>query len=230
MATTGQSPRGRPRWLRVLHRVGYVTTALVLLEILFVAFLATRGWLHERQIRSAQIEDSRTHEGPLRAADDDIVRAGATYLFAQLPPLAALHGDGLRFLAMPSFNRSHFAVVIYLPKPDAKEAEGVLSRFDSQNNYAPLGKRRFRLPVSTYRSLATKMDKLTDDWPGDSGFCLDGTPTAFERVRGRRVTSGIGNCDQHYEQVGSLMWNYLQQFAPGEDVPSRGDWEPAEKR
>jgi hypothetical protein len=216
---------GTPKWLRMLHRVGYVATALILAELLWIAFLVTRGWLQERQWRAAQVEDSRTHEGPLQASDGEIVRGSATYLLGQLPELSGLNGDGIRFVAMPSFNRSHFAVVIYLPA-DAAEANGLLARYDSQNKYAPLGERRFHIPASAYRSLATKLDRLTDGWPGYSDACLDGTPTAFERVRGRRVTSGIGNCGRHYEQVATLMWNYLRQLAPGEDLPGRNDWEP----
>lgn len=130
---------------------------------------------------------------------------------------------------MPSFNRSHFAVAIFMPQPAADDARGVVSRFDSQNSYAPLSQPQFHMPAAAYRSLVTKMDEPTDGWPGDPGFCLDGTPTAFERVRGRRVTSGIGNCDSRDEQLAGLVWKYMRQFAPGDDLPTRGDWEPSDK-
>jgi hypothetical protein len=229
MATAERRSANRPRWLRLLHRVGYVTTALVVVELLGISFLATRAWLQDREMRASLVEDSRTHDGPVRA-DDDIIRRSAAYLFSQLPTLSALHGDGLRFVAMPSFNQAHFAVAIYMPSPQAKDAEGVLLRFDQQNNYAPLGQRLFRMPAAAFRSLAVRMDKLTDGWPGSSDECLDGTPAAFERVRGRRVTSGVGGCGQHYEDVARLNWNYLKRFAPGPDLPTRGDWEPEPKR
>lgn len=229
MATAQRRSADGPRWLRALHRVGYVTTALVVVELLFVGLFATRGWLQERKMRASVVEGSRTHLGAVRA-DHDIIRRSAAYLFSQLPALSALHGDGLRFIAMPSFNQAHFAVAIYLPNPNAKAAEGVLLRFDQQNNYAPLGQRHFRMPASAYRSLAERMDKLTDGWPGSTDLCLDGTPAAFERVRGRRITSGVGGCGQHYEDLARLNWNYLKQFAPGPDLPARGDWEPDPKR
>jgi hypothetical protein len=74
------------------------------------------------------------------------------------------------------------------------------------------------------------MDSLTAGWPGDRSYLLDGTPAAFEIVRGRHVTSGIGNSPDHYAQVSLLMWNYLDRFAPGDDLPKRGDWEPRDKR
>src|SRR5262245_25022542 len=108
MASLDESANPR-RWLLWLHRVGYIATALILAELLAIAVFATRAWLQERQFRDAQIEDSRTHDGPLRANDDRLVRGSAIYLLEQLPPLNTLQGEGLRFVAMPSFNRPHFA-------------------------------------------------------------------------------------------------------------------------
>jgi hypothetical protein len=214
----------RPRWLLWLHRIGYVTTALVVAQLLAFAFYGTRAWLEERKADAEQIEETRTHEGPLQPTDDRWVRGNAIYLLEKLPPLRELGGNGIRFVAMPSFNRSRFAVAIYLPEPAADEAQGVLMRFDQENEYAPLGKRQFRVPATAYRSLVANMDKVTDGWPGHPIYCLDGTTIAFERVRRRRITSGIGHCHQHYEQIGTLMWNYLRRFAPGDDLPARGDW------
>jgi hypothetical protein len=224
MATLDEKGIKPRRWLRWVHRVGYVTTLLIAAELLAIAFFGTRRWLENREMRAARIEYSRTHEGPLRADDNGMVHRSATYLLGQLPPLVALHGDGLRFVAMPSFNKAHFAIAISLPKPNASEAGGIVARFDQYNRYAPLGQRRFRLPASAYRSLTAKLDALTDGWPGKANWCADGTPTAFERVRGTRVTSGIGNCELHYEHVEQLMWNYMQRFAPGDDLPTGGGW------
>ena len=229
MSTVNEKSEGRGKWLLWLHRIGYVTTALIVVELLWIAFLFTHGWLHEREMRAGQIEATRTHEERLLPNGDRYVQGEAIDLLGKLPALNGFHGDGLRFVAMPSFNRSHFAVAVFMPRPAADQAQGVLLRFDWQNNGAPLGQRQFHMPAAAYRSLVTKMDKLTDGWPGNPGLCLDGTPTAFERVRGKRVTSGIGNCDEHYEQVGLLMWNYLRRFAPGDDLPTRGDWEPSDK-
>jgi hypothetical protein len=221
------SPR---RWLKRLHRIGYVTTALIIAELAAIAFFAARGWLENREMRAARMEVTRTHEGRLRRVDRDTVNGNAVYLFGRLPDLGTLHGDGLRFVAMPSFNQTHFAIAISLPKPDASEAEGVLERFDQRNAYAPLGQRQFRIPATAYRSWMSELDKLTDGWPGEGNWCLDGTPSALERVRGRRITSGIGGCGQHYDAVALLVWNYLSKFAPGDDLPKRGDWEPSRNK
>jgi hypothetical protein len=224
LAAIGWKGGQRLLWL---HRIGYVTTALIVAELLLIAFLATRGWLQEREMQAGQIEASGTHEGKLLPNGDPYVQGEAIDLLEKLPGLNALHGDGLLFVAMPSFNRSHFAVAVSMPRPTADQADGVLLRFDWQNNGALVGQRHFRMPAPAYRSLVKKMDKLTDGWPGIPGVCADGTPTAFERVRGQSVTSGIGNCDEHYEQIGRLMWDYLRRFAPGDDLPTRGDWEPS---
>ena len=229
MATADGNAAKQSKRMLWLHRIGYFTTALVAAELLLLAFAFSASWVSNRQFRAHQMEDSRTQEGPLQAADKDIVRGSAVYLFDQLPPLGTLHGDGLRFVAMPSFNRSHFAVAIFMPQPNADAAQGVVSVFDEQNNYAPVSQRQFQMPVAAFRSLAAKLDTMTDGWPGDSTMMLDGTPTAFERVRGRRITSGIGNSD-HYDRVAMLVWTYLHRFAAGEDLPTRGDWEPADKR
>lgn len=226
MGATGER-HGKPRrWLLWLQRIGYVTTALVVVVGLTIAFLVTREWLHDRKMVAAAVEESRTQQNPIRTRKDDILRGSAAFLLGKLPSLDALHGDGFRFVAMPSFNRSHFAVAIFMPKPNADAARGVVSLFDGQNDYAPLSQRQFQMPAAAYRSLAAKLDAMTDGWPGDSTMNLDGTPAAFERVRGRRVTSGIGNND-HYDRVAKLVWNYLNRFAAGKDLPTRDDWEPS---
>jgi hypothetical protein len=113
-----------------------------------------------------------------------------------------------------------------MPRSDANEADGVVTRFDEQNRYAPIGQRQFQMPASAYRSLAAKLDQLIDR-PGEATWCVDGTAIAFERVRAQHVTSGAGGCERHFEQIGQLIWNYLRQFAPDDDLPIGGDWEPA---
>jgi len=51
-----------------------------------------------------------------------------------------------------------------------------------------------------------------------------GVAVIFEQVRGRRVTSGIGNCSPHYEKVKPLVLNAIRRFAPGSDFPTEDDW------
>lgn len=204
--------------------MGYVTTVLILLQLLLIGFLFTRSWLHERQMRAARIEETRTHETPLLPTS---YRRSAIELLNTLPSLKSLRGDGLRFVAMPSFGTYHYAIAISL-SPGATEAQGVLKAFDSRS-WSPVSERTvsertFAMPAQAYRSLVRKMDKMTDGWPGEATYCLDGSPMAFERVRGQRVTSGIGNCSEHYERLELLMLNYIRRFAPGNDLPTKSDW------
>jgi hypothetical protein len=128
---------------------------------------------------------------------------------------------------MPSFGTYHYAIAISL-SPGAAEAQGVLKAFDSRwwspVSERSVSERTLAMPAQAYRSLVRKMDRMTDGWPGEATYCTDGSPMAFERVRGQRVTSGIGNCSKHYVQLQGLMLAYIQRFAPGTDLPTESDW------
>jgi hypothetical protein len=169
------------------------------------------------------IERSRTHETPLQEDDEPYVRGSAVELLATLPPLKTLHGDGLRFVAMPSFGTSDYALAVSLPS-GAAYATGVLIVIDKTNESRTAATRQFRIPSAAYQRMVADLDRLTDGWPGDDNQCLDGSPAAFERVRGTRVTSGIGNCSQHYDRVKLLVLNAIRRFAPGPDLPTEDDW------
>ena len=53
------------RWLRHLHRLGYVTTAIVAAQLLFIAYMVGSEWWRQHQIDAAQRENTRTHIGAL---------------------------------------------------------------------------------------------------------------------------------------------------------------------
>lgn len=212
------------RWLRWLHRVGYLTTALILVQLIFVAVVAGRGWLRDREMRASLVEESRTHETPLLPTGDRYVRGGAIERLGKMTPLADLHGDGFRFVAMPSFGTTEYGVVLSLPLPDADHATGVLTTF-AKSGKGLVQHRTFNIPADEYRKLTSQIDNLTDGWPGNGDdLCLDGTPAAFERVRGTRITSGVGNCSKHYEQLKALVLAPVRRFAPGNDLPTENDW------
>lgn len=210
-------------WLTWLHRLGYWTTAIVIIELAFVGYVGGREWLRHRDLTAKLIEDSRTHETPLREDDEPYVRGSAVKLLAILPPLTALHGNGLRFVAMPSFGTSDYALAVSLPS-GALYASGVLTVIDKTNEKRAASTRQFRIPSAAYQRLVTELDHLADGWPGDGVQCLDGAPAAFERVRGTRITSGIGNCSPHYDRIKLLVLNSVRRFAPGPDLPTEDDW------
>lgn len=223
----------RSTWQKWLHRVGYVATALILAELILIAAVAGKAGLDSRQIRANMVEKSRTHDGALLPTGDSWVQSRAVELLRQLTPIKALHGEAIRFIAMPSFGSAEYGVVLWLPQSDPSQASGIFTTFAKQNNRAAVTHRDFIMPATAYRSLMSQIDKLTDDWPGDADdACLDGSPAAFERVRGKRVTSGIGNCNDHYERLKTLMLAAVRRYAPGDDLPTENDWhrfEPGEQ-
>lgn len=222
----------QPRWQRWLHRIGYFTTFLVFVELALLGYLATQDWLDRRQFSADLTEKSRTHETSLLPNGDPYVRGNAIRLLTKLPPLNSLHGNGLRFVAMPSFGTTDYGISIFLEQPDASHATGVLITVNKRESKSSTSQRQFDIPVSAYRSFVTRLDKLTDDWPGDENSCLDGSPAAFERVRGNRITSGIGNCSKHYDQLRFSVLDVVRRYAPGDDLPTEDDWhrfEPGER-
>ncbi len=219
MKGTGKTSR-RLIWL---HRLGYLTTAIVIIELGIVGYVVGREWLRHREWSAKLVERSRTHEAPLREDGEQYVRGSAVELLAMLPPLRALHGNGLRFVAMPSFGTTDYALAASLPS-GASHATGVLILIDKTNEGRTASNRQFRIPSAAYQRMMADLDRLTDGWPGDDDSCVDGAPAGFERVRGARITSGIGNCDPHYARVKLLVLNAVRRFAPGPDLPTEDDW------
>lgn len=211
------------RWLIWLHRLGYLTTAIIVIELGIVGSVLGREWLRNRELHAKLVDNSRTQETPVRVGDDPYVRGSAVKLFAKLPPLRALHGDGLRFVAMPSFGTSDYALTVSLPS-GAPYASGTLIVVNKTDEGRTDSTRTFRVPSPAYQRLVADLDRLTDGWPGDGNQCADGAPAAFERVRAARITSGVGNCSRHYKQVKLLLLNAIRRFAPGPDLPTEDDW------
>lgn len=211
------------RWLIWLHRLGYLTTAVIAIELGIVGSVLGREWLRNRELHAKLVDDSRTQETPVQENGEPYVRGSAVKLFAKLPPLQALHGDGLRFVAMPSFGTSDYALAVSLPS-GAPYASGTLIVIDKTNESRTPSTREFRVPSPAFQRLVAELDRLTDGWPGNDDRCLDGTPAAFERVRRARITSGIGNCSPHYDRVKFLVLNAMRRFAPGPDLPTEDDW------
>ncbi|MEH3106499.1 MAG: hypothetical protein PGN09_04200 [Sphingomonas fennica] len=169
------------------------------------------------------MEESRTHEASLQQSGNAFIREFVVKFLVKLPPIQDLHGDGLRFIAMPSFGTSEYALAVSL-RSKASGAAGTLVVLDKTNDVPRYSHRRFSMPTATYRALVADIDRLTDSWPGDADDCWDGSPVAFERVRGTRVTSGLGNCSPHYGQLKLRVLNVVRRSAPGPDLPTENDW------
>lgn len=176
------------------------------------------------RLASHYIESSRTHDGALRADGRIYPRGVAIDLLTHLPALDALKGDGIRFVAMPTWGRTYYAVAFTGPAGRAAQASGLLVEIERDGR--SIVRRRFSPPTADYHRITTRFDTLVDGWPGDGldGSCLDGTTAAFERIRGSRIVSGIGHCSPHYAQVRGMMLDIVRKFAPGGDLPVDISW------
>ncbi len=128
--------------------------------------------------------------------------------------------DGVIYVSMSS-SESWLAVSLRLPSRSGL-AFGEITRFRKVAGSATVAaspEARFQIPQDDYVALVRRLDGLTDGWPGtrpEPHQCYDGRAVAFERARGRRVTSGVGNasCDRHYGQVSQVLDGFVARFAP----------------
>lgn len=212
-----------------LHRIGYVTTVIVLAEATFIGYRLFDTWRQNEHRAAIAREETRTHEGPLN--DPYAVAA-----LARTPPVSEMSGDGFRFVVMPSFYEYWYVVSVHLAD-GSDQAQGVFelvqperkgddSSDKFQLNYLPL--QTFIVPKADYAATMKRIDALSDGWPGDShGFgCFDGTPVAFERVRAKRITSGAGNesCSARYHALNLEIRRMLKRDAAQLKFPVGEDW------
>lgn len=168
-------------------------------------------------------EGNRTYDGPLSDNLKSQHAGGVVDFLDVLPSLDSMGPNALRFVAIPSFGTSEYAFAAYLPG----DADNALAVLIVRSKMYPNRKheRHFTMPAHDYGGLVVDIDNLTDDWVStDSDLCLDGTPVAFERIRGERITSGDGNCSNHYRHLSLIVLEALRRFAPGDDLPTESDW------
>ncbi len=207
--------------IRFIHWIGYFTTVAALIIGAFAAyFIATDGVeIYERneKIREA----TRTHEGPFAANDDDVIGQHVILMLAELPAINTMEGNGLRFVALPSFGNSQYAVAMWR-KQNIGPASALLVAVNEDTN--AITRYPFLVPAGDYIQLVEQIDALNDKWDGTDLIYLDGVTIVFERIRGKRVTSGVGNVG-HYSQIGWLVLRTVMRFAPDGPLPSENDWQ-----
>lgn len=215
MAT--RSSNHRLKWL---HRIGYVCTAIVALQLVAMTVLLVRQ-LFEASIRDAQFrEETRTHDRPL-GASGTITR--------YLPTLEELGQDGARMFAEPSFFDADYAVAIW--RKDSKGGpQGVLVIQHRDDDGAPsnrFSRSEFRIPRADYVAATARIDELADGYEGTPQICLDGTAFSFELKRAGKVMSGGGNtCFDHYHKVSAVFLDLAQRFGPPVVHDLTPDWMP----
>lgn len=208
-----------------LHRIGYVTTAIVALELLGVAAMAIRFGPEVKERRAFALAQTRTHAGPLKP-DEVRFRPDQIDVLSTLPRMDA--PNGLRFAAMPSLRDPWFAYSLSVPS-HGDRAEGTLNILPRQLEDEGPGAIRtikFTMPLASARALLSKVSGLTKDWAGEESRCLDGTRVAFEFVADGIVTSGVGNsaCSEHYGRISLLVLNSVKNIIPKEVRPAGKSW------
>lgn len=201
------------RLLKALHIVGYLTTVIVIGEIVGIGYLSWSSRRRSEAIKTIFREHTRTHDRPLVVGD-----MGAGEAFQPVRPPPSARSDALGFVSMPSFSLWHAASLRLPPGSEVAQGEIVFVRHGvpgEQLTFSPV--QTFTLPKAAYLAAVHQVDTLTDGWQGngDNG-CFDGVPVAFERIRPARVTSGVGNasCDPHYKAVEKVVEPLLTRYAP----------------
>lgn len=210
-----------------LHRIGYVTTAIVAAELVGLGVLCVGLWNADRKYLAYSLEQTRTHQGPL-IAQDIRFRPDEFDLLATIPPLNA---RSLRFVATPALRDTWFAFAISVP-PNGDQAKGILKLFahpDGQQEALRIKRVvDFSMPKPAADRLLLDIDRMTDGWKGDRLGCIDGTGVAFELSISGKVTSGRGNsaCSDHYGAVSLRIQKSISQLASDDGRPIGKDWRP----
>lgn len=211
-----------------LHRLGYVTTVIVVAELLAVAILCAHLWEKDRQGRAFARERTRTHQGSI-VAEVVRYRPDEINLLSTLPPRSE---DSLRFVAMPSLRDQWFAMALFVPAK-GNRARGVIKVFShptgQEESLTTLQTARFSMSLSSAQHFLADFDRATRDWEGEALHCLDGTSVAFELATGGKETSGAGNsaCSQHYGRISLMVLDRLGYLFPEDKRPAGKDWRPA---
>jgi hypothetical protein len=204
------SPRAMKRrpWIRYVHWLGYVTTVIVALQLLFIAYFGVSAW----KMRADRREATRMQQGAVMPRLAVGYGSGEEMgLLAQLPPLEDLGVDGFRFVAMPSLGDTNFAIAIHRTPAGGEGTVLMVPRNGTDGLDQTIS---IRLSRSDYDRLVARMDELAARWEGDSGWSTDGTVVVLERVRNAQVTSGFGNSPDFYEKIGAVVFEALRPAVP----------------
>lgn len=217
-----------PRWLRYVHRVGYATTALVALQMLFVAATIGSEWWGQRQIDATQRAQTRTHVGALVLDPRNMLTAGRSALLDLLPDEAERADESFRIAIDPSRSVYRYALAI-IPSAnrDGPAAVDFISAADDAcdlDTPPTITRRSFSIATADYRAFAKWFDETTDNYRGSTLAVLDGTDFAFERRRGEQTTSGAGNIPDHHGKLAARLLTLLKPHLSGADIPTDESW------
>lgn len=212
-------------WLKYVHWFGYFASLIVVMQLLFISYLAGAEWIW----REARREETRMQRGPAAERLSGIYDGQTEIaLLNQLPSLSALSPDGIRFVARPSFGDTFFAISL---RRTPRGGEGVLlmmSRGTNAGEVSLAQSAQIKLTSKVYRKLTSDLDALASSWKGESSWWSDGTGIVIERVRNGEVTSGFGNSPNYYGKIGALIFEAVRPTNP-QLARFSSDWHPKER-
>lgn len=169
-------------------------------------------------------KDSRTQTGPLPVEHSRYYTSPSEYV-SLLPGLHQLGGDGFRFVANPFRGTRDYALAVWRPK-GSRNAKGVLIVFDRETGKGQ--PHDFNVSAIEFDRAMQQFDRTIAWWIGEGTMCLDGTSTAFERVRGRRIVSGQGNaaCSDHYGALSAVAVELAKPAKMLTNPPQDFRWQP----
>jgi hypothetical protein len=203
-------------WLRYVHWLGYITSCLLILEVLVLVYLG----LAERKRREADAafrrEATRMQPGSAygRLAYNIQAYAGEAEeisLLEQLPPPLSLAPDGFRIIARPSFGDTDFAISF---RRTPLGGEGIMLMTGAGSDGTPVQTLRLKLSPAVYDELTARLDALASSWKGESVQWTDGTGIVFERVKENSITSAIGDSPNFHSKVGALVFDAVRPTTP----------------
>ncbi len=215
------------RWLRYLHLLGYITTAIVAAQLLFIAYVVGAQWWRQHQMNAVQRENTRTHVRALAEQPPDRVSAWIAGLLETLPPDSTSAPESLRIAILPSLSTRSYALSMTPAADGHVSIDFVTATQNPCDVRTPLriDRQTFTLAESDYRPFINWFDATTDTYAGSEERWLDGTSLAFERRKATRTTSGAGNIPSHYGKLAARLLTLLRPHLHG--LPEDANWHVA---
>ena len=207
----------RSHTLKWLHRVGYVATAIVFVQLIGLLILGVYVWRDHHTYVSRSKAATQTKLGKLTPLEPRW-HPDELDMLEMLPELGGGSDQALRFISLPWRNGPRIVLELksFSGVKQAKGALNILAQPTEENEAAVEKTILFSMPAASARRLFSDVGKQTDGWEGDVYNCLHGVSVAFELTRNGFVTSGAGNaaCGDHYRVVNQLVLDRVKHLIP----------------
>lgn len=209
-----------PPWFKYVHWFGYVSSFIVILQLMALSYVGGNEWIK----RQSRRDETRMHSGSAIKRLTGEFDGEAKAVLNVLPPPSTLVPEGLRFVAIPSFGDTSFALSLRRTPAGGDGEMYMIPLQDQDDEPKPV---QIHLSMEKFTKLLADLDAISASWHGEVGWWTDGTDVVFERVRGTEITSGMGNSPNFYGKVGEIIFNALQPSTP-QLARFETDWHPKE--